>query len=117
MHGEWIPIILFICIVIAVWVYFVYAYKAKEQQQNTLKQLIDNGQTLSPELIASIAKPQGSDAGKDFSRGVLLISLALALGLFGYLGGQMNVIRAGLFPLFLGGAYLLIWKFKPRDNV
>jgi len=116
MHDEWIPIVLFICIVIAVWGYFVYTYKAKEQQQSTLKQLIDNGQTLSPELIASIAKPQGSDAGKDFSRGVLLISLALALGLFGYLDDNMDVTLAGLFPLFLGAAFLLIWKFKPNNE-
>jgi len=116
MAGEWIPIILFICIAVGVWGYFLYAYKAKEQQQDTLKKLIDNGQTLSPELITSIAKPQGSDSGKDFSRGILLIAFALALGLFGYLDSEMDVTRAGLFPLFLGIAYLLIWKFKPKND-
>jgi len=116
MSGEWIPVTLFISIAVGVWGYFLYAYKAKEQQQDTLKKLIDNGQTLSPELITSIAKPQGSDAGKDFSRGILLIAFALALGLFGILGNETQVIRAGLFPLFLGLAFLLIWKFKPRND-
>ena len=116
MHGEWVPIIFFISIAVGVWGYFLYAYKAKEQQQDTLKKLIDNGQTLSPELITSIAKPQGGDANKDFSRGILLVSFAAALGLFGLLGDESHVIRSGLFPLFLGVAYLLIWKFKPRED-
>jgi len=116
MHGEWVPIIFFISVAIGVWGYFLYAYKAKEQQQDTLKKLIDNGQTLSPELITSIAKPQGSDSGKDFSRGVLLVFFAIALGLFGLFNGQTKVVLAGLFPLCLGFAYLLIWKFKPKDN-
>lgn len=116
MAGEWIPIILFISVAVGVWGYFLYSYKTKEQQQSTLKKLIDNGQTLSPELITSIAKPQGGDSGKDFSRGILLIAFSLALGLFGFLDNEMDVTRAGLFPLFLGIAYLLIWKFKPKEN-
>ncbi len=116
MHGEWVPIIFFISIAMGVWGYLLFNYKAKEQQQNTLKKLIDNGQALSPELIASIAKPQKSDTSKDFSRGVLLIAFSLALGLFGYLDDNMDVTRAGLFPLFLGAAFLLIWKFKPNNE-
>jgi len=116
MNELWIPIILFISISVSVWGYFLFSYKIKEKQQGTLKKLIDNNQALSPELIASIAQPQGSDSGKDFSRGILLIAFSLALGLFGFLDNEMDVTRTGLFPLFLGIAYLLIWKFKPKND-
>ena len=53
MSGEWVLIRFFISIgaIAIVWGYFLYTYKAKAQQQETLKKLIDNGQTLSPELI------------------------------------------------------------------
>jgi len=117
MSGEMIPIILFICTALVVWSFFFYGAKAKKEQQETLQKMIETGQTLSPELIASIARPADNDQAKDFSRGVLLISLALAIVLYGWfaIDIESEFIGLGFFPLTIGLAYLLIWKFKPRS--
>lgn len=117
MNEMMIPIVLFICVMIVILSFFYYATQAKLEQQKTLQRLIDNGQTLSPELVASIAKPNPSNnTDKDFSRGILLISFSLAILLYGWLALENESEFMGLsaFPFAIGAAFLLIHKFKPK---
>lgn len=118
MIGELIPIILFICIAIVIWAYFHFATKTKKEQLQTVQKVIDSGQNLSPELIASIAKPAPSDRTKDFSRGILFIAFAIAFFIFGALGIDHNdkVMWISVFPFSIGVAYLLIFKFRPTES-
>lgn len=118
MSGEMIPIIFFICLALVVWSFFFYGSKAKKEQQDTIQKMIESGQALSPDLIASIAKPSDSDDSRDFSRGVLLISVALSVVLYGKFGidSEPEFMSLGFFPLTLGIAYLFIWKFKPKSK-
>ena len=119
MNEIMIPITLFICIAAVLFGFFYYSAKAKAEQQKTLQQLIENGQTLSPELVASIAKPNPSNnTAKDFSRGVLLISLSVAILFYGWvaLAGELEFIGLAAFPFAIGFAFLLIQKFKPKSE-
>ena len=112
-----IPIVLFISLATVMCSFFYYAAQAKSEQQKTLKQLIESGQTLSPELVASIAKPNPANTtARDFSRGVLLISFSLAIILYGWfaLDGDVDFTGLAAFPFGIGSAFLFIQKFKPK---
>jgi len=118
MNELMIPVVLFICLMIVILAFFYYSTQAKSEQQKTLQQLIENGQTLSPELVASIAKPNpANNIDKDFSRGVLLISFSLAIVIYGWLGleNEPEFIALSAFPFTIGTAFLLIHKFRPKS--
>jgi hypothetical protein len=121
MHdsGLWIPIVLFIMIALTIWSFLFFNNKNKKDQQLTLQKLIDSGQALSPELIASIAKPQklpDSNVDSDFSKGLLAVGLAIAIFVYGYFGlrEETEFMWFSVFPLMIGIAFLLIFKFKPK---
>jgi len=118
MNELMIPVVLFICMMIVILAFFYYSTQAKSEQQKTLQQLIENGQTLSPELVASITKPnQSNNTDKDFSRGVLLISFSLAIVIYGWLAldSEPEFIGLSAFPFAIGVAFLLIQKFRPKS--
>jgi len=119
MNEVMIPIILFICVGAVIWSFLFYSAKSKAEQQKTLQQLIENGQTLSPELVASIAKPNPSNnTDKDFSRGILLVSFSVAIMFYGWLAleGEPEFIGLAAFPFALGAAFLFIQKYKPKTS-
>lgn len=113
-----IPISLFVCIAVIIWTYINHLSTSKKEQQLTLQKLIDSGQALSPELITSIAKPKNQDNNQDFSRGILAIGLAVAVFIYGFFGlvSEEEFTWLSAFPLSIGIAFLLIHKFKPKDQ-
>jgi len=119
MHDSqvFIPIVMFICIAAVLWNFINHITKSKKEQQATLQKLIDSGQALSPELITSIAKPKNQSDNKDFSRGILAISLAFAIFIYGHFGlvNEEEFTWLSAFPLAIGIAFLFIHKFKPKD--
>ncbi len=117
-HEVFIPVFLFICIAAVIWSYINHVTKVKQEQQVTLQKLIDSGQALSPELIASIAKPKNQNENKDFSRGILSIAIAVGIFIYGYFGivNEEEFTWLAAFPLTIGIGYLFIYKFHPKDQ-
>ncbi len=115
MEGLFIPITLFVSIAAVILGFIINRTKVKTKQQQTLQKLIESGQNLSPELVASVARQEQSEH-VDLSRGVLLISFAIAMVIFGLLGvDQAEFAWLGAFPLALGFAFLIIHKVKNND--
>lgn len=110
-----VPIALFICATSVIWAFLKYSNTIKTKQQETIQKIIDSGQAISPEIVTSIAKPIANDENKDFSRGVLLIALAIAMTVYGLFGfADDDFTGLGVFPFALGAAFLFINKFKSK---
>jgi Mg2+ and Co2+ transporter CorA len=112
MEGLFIPITLFVSIAAVLLGFIFNRTKVKAKQQQTIQKIIESGQNLSPELIASVAKKEQNEH-VDISRGILLICFAVAMVIFGLMGiKDSGFAWLGAFPLALGVAFLIIDKIK-----
>jgi hypothetical protein len=82
-----------------------YKLKKTERLHEIALKLAEKGQTVPPELFISPETPYS-----DFRRGVVLLTLGIALSL------ALSQIGApwafGLIPLFMGLGYLLVWRME-----
>jgi hypothetical protein len=115
-----IPIVMFAGLTVVFSLLFWFRYKSRNDMQQTIRLALDKGQELSPELIDRLGHPK---AGRDRDLRLALIWLALAAGL-GLCGVAVpdptgNALRGCLagaaFPLALGVAYMIMWRFADRD--
>jgi hypothetical protein len=117
MSGEAVGAVMFIGLTIVFSLLLWFRYKAKRDNQETIRVAIDKGQELSPELLERLTNPP-IPPNRDLRRGVLNIGLAIAIALFGFffpeedLRGIMASIA--MFPLLLGIAFLLLHRFGNR---
>jgi len=112
-----IPIFLFLAIAVVVSVYLYIRYRTQREVLVTVRQAIERGQELTPELLERLGQtPRGKDA--DLRRGVIAVALGVALALFGQLVGQEEarqpLLAIGAIPLLVGLAYLGLWRFGNR---
>jgi len=93
-------------------------YKGRNDTQDTIRMAIDKGQELTPELIDRLGHPKPAK-NRDMRLGVIWLAAAAAFGIFSQAvpDDEANVIMLGVaaFPLFIGLAYLIIWRFGERD--
>ena len=90
--------------------------KREQARQETLQKAMENGQQLTPELVNTLGKSVDVEA-RDYRRGVIITLFGVAFLLFGLLvpmdqESKEVVPYFSLFPLFLGGGYLVVWKTK-----
>ncbi len=107
------------CLAIVVIVAAVLAtrYFTRKQVHGTIRQAIDKGQELTPEILERLGETPKSPES-DLRRGVFAVGVALAFGVFGFAIPEPDALRPMLgiaaFPLLVGLAYLALWKFLPR---
>ena len=93
-------------------------YKGRNDTQQTIRMAIDKGQELTPELIDRLGHPKPSK-NRDLRLGVIWLAVAGALGIFSQVvpDEEANTIMLGMaaFPLFIGLAYIIIWRFAGSD--
>jgi len=113
-NEVWIPLSMFIglAVVLSLWVWF--RYKARKEQQLTIRTAIERGQGLSPELIEHLVNPPVSPQ-RDLRRGVIAVLIAVGFALFGVILGEEDAVRPllglSMFPLTLGVAFPLMHRF------
>jgi Domain of unknown function (DUF6249) len=94
-------------------VYFA-RYKNYQQLNQTLRTLMERGSVIPPELLTP-PTTKGL-AWSDFRKGVMLIWIGLAsmilLALF-FRGAGFGL---GLVPVFIGGAYLMLWLLDRKKQ-
>lgn len=113
-----IPIALFAAITVIVVLYFFFSHRTRAEFQRTVRAAIEQGQQLSPELLARLGEwPTGRQA--DLRRGVIAIALGLGIAAFGLLVGEEDarqpMLAIGALPFLVGVAYLGLWKLTPRE--
>ena len=113
-NEVWIPLSMFIglAVVLSLWVWF--RYKAKRDQQLTIRAAIEKGEGLSPELIENLVNPPVSPQ-RDLRRGVISVGLAVAIALFAFFLNEGDafgpLMGIAMFPLSIGAGFLLMHRF------
>ncbi|MBD3652709.1 DUF6249 domain-containing protein [Kangiella sp.] len=107
MSDLWIPITGMLCITAGVIVYLMVTVRYKKQFQLILKQHLENGGTLSPDLLEQLgAVPTSSRS--DLRKALILLALGLGCLAAGWFAGVFNLGAVfGVFPLFLGVAFFV----------
>ncbi len=115
MQYQWVPIVLFISLGTVAGLFMYFRYRAKHEVTATVRAALDKGQELSPELLDKLGDSLPSPKS-DLRRGVLSISIGLALVAFGILLGEEDaqgpLLAIAAFPFLIGVAYLGLHKFS-----
>ena len=115
----WVPVVMFTVIGVITWAFFFYRYRTRSEMQATVRQAIEKGHELTPELLARLGQPKDPKS-VDLRRGVVAITIGLAFAVFAYILGEEDALRpmiaVGSFPFLIGVAYLGLWQFTKRDD-
>ena len=115
MKALWIPIIGTISGAIVLITYFYFKSKTKSEVQLTIRESLDKGAELTPELIEKLSISISPKIA-DLRRGIVLIALGIAFILAGWIGeGAREGMAIGMFPLMLGFGFLAVWKVNKYD--
>jgi len=113
-HMEWVPIAMFLSIAAVAGLFMYFRYRAKQDVQTTVQSALEKGQELSPELLDKLGDSLPSPKS-DLRRGVMAITVGIAIGVFSYLLGEEDaqgpLMAVSAFPLLIGVAYLGLQKF------
>ena len=104
--------------------FFWFRYRNRSEMQQTIRSAIEKGQELTPELIESLGAPQKPTKDKDLRYALIWIAAAIGFGAMGAGIGaadgeeEVFLIMSGVaaFPLMIGLAYLVMWKFTERSQ-
>lgn len=121
MAGEWVPIVMFTGLAVVISFFFWFRYRGRSELQQTIRTAIDKGQELTPEIIDRLGSPP---APKDRDLRLALLWLAIAAGL-GLCAAAVShyteealygVLAGAAFPLCIGVAYLIMWRYTEHDR-
>lgn len=116
MADELIPVVLFFCITIVFVAFFYFGHKNKDGVRRTLQTALEQGKDLPPDIIKKLSIGMRHRSA-DLRRGIIFCAIGLAtlgLGLLVDGGNEFrNIAGGGLFPLFIGLGYLLVYKLNP----
>ena len=117
---ELVPIVLFLTIGAVFVLAFYMKYKTRHDVQNTVRAALERGETMSPELIETLANSISSPYA-DLRKGVISLALGAAGMAFAVLLGKDEAISPimalSTFPILIGLAYLGLWYFIGRKKV
>ncbi|MEO0574420.1 MAG: DUF6249 domain-containing protein [Pseudomonadota bacterium] len=113
---DFIPIVMFLCVIAGFAIYAFYKARWRSEQQTTLRQAIDKDQALTEELVQALTG-QGKPAPfRDLRRGLVLLAIAIAMFGFSLFApdDEANSVFRGLalFPLLVGFAYIVMHKLS-----
>tara|TARA_B100001540_G_C15289695_1_gene409793 strand:+ start:138 stop:512 length:375 start_codon:yes stop_codon:yes gene_type:complete len=111
-----IPVALFGSIFGIVWLVSHFNFKKRQTLHDTIRHAVDRGQELSAEMMDKLSLIT-DPVRADLRRGVLFIAFGLAFFVLGMLVSSEEaeamkpMLGVASFPIFLGLAYLGLWKF------
>ena len=102
-----------------------FKYKTRSSQHRMMEKLAEKGQTLSPELLASLSSGNGHGEKNPVSAAIILMFIGVALAVFFWaLGGGGNLFHGehvpnwlpviGIFPFAIGLGKLIGLIFERR---
>lgn len=116
MSDLWIPIAALISFTIMVIANVVSSSMTKKEIQLTIRQLLDQGQNLTPEILEKLGTFK-SQKIIDLRRGLTLVSLGLACIFAGIIFSEIRTgLAIGVFPLLLGIAFFICWKINQDEE-
>ena len=121
MAGEWVPIIMFAGLTVIISLFFWFRYRARSDLQMTIRTALDKGLELTPELIDRLGSPQPAK-DKDLRLALLWLAIAAGLALIGFavsfyaIEALYGVLAGAAFPVCIGIAYLIMWRYTERER-
>jgi len=116
-----IPITLFVGMTLVFCLFFWFRHRTRNDMQATIRAAIDKGQELSPEIIDRLGSPK-APKDRDLRLSLLWIATALGTGVFAFMvpdhgeDAERALLGIAAFPLFIGLAYLIMWRFGERRS-
>ena len=127
MGNFWIgsSVIFWGAIVLFVLIGNYFNYKTRESKHRMMERLAEKGQTLSPELLASLSSSNGNGHRNPVSGAIILMFIGVAIAVFFWaLGGGGNLFQGehipnwlpviGIFPFAIGLGRLIGLIFEKR---
>ncbi len=116
MVEDLIPIVMFVMLGLAVMVSAYFRFRAKQEAQLTLRGLLSSSQEVTPEVLDALMEGLVPPASADLRRGVISITLGIALVVFALVLGdedaQQPLLAFSAFPFLVGVAYVVLWWTK-----
>ena len=116
MEDGLIGVTLFAGMAVVFCVFFWFRYRMRHDMQETIRTAIEKGQELSPEIIDHMGSPKPAP-NRDLRIAMIWLGVAAGCGGFALafrsIEEEVTSIFMGIaaFPLALGIAFLLIWRF------
>ncbi|MGY6627935.1 MAG: DUF6249 domain-containing protein [Oceanicaulis sp.] len=92
---ELVPLAPFIMVVLIVATVFFFSSRNRREVLETVREAIRNGQTLDPETIKALGMPQNKPGNGDLKAGLILIAVAMALIVLGWVIGSTADMPSG----------------------
>ena len=117
--AVFIPIVFFVCVAAVLALRYKYRLKERMGVQATIREAIDKGQELTPELVRQLGDMRPENA--DLRRGMISIAVAAAVAIFAFTvgdsGAKSPLLGIAAFPLLIGVAYLILHRMKGPSGV
>ena len=120
MEELWIPIVAIVAPALVVALLLWLGFRSRSEIQQTVRMALDKGHDLSPDLIDRLGHPK-PPKNKDLRLAFIWLAIAGGFALMGVFvpdpsgHALQGLLATAAFPLTIGIAYLLIWKFAGRD--
>ena len=111
-----VPSVMFIALAVVLGLLLYFRHKNRAELQATVRQAIEQGQQLSPELLERLGQPTQSEHA-DLRKGAIAIAIALAFAALAFGVSQEDAEALGpmlgiaAFPFLIGLAYVGFWRF------
>lgn len=116
MSDLWIPISILISLTLLLGSNIYFSSRNKKEIQITIRQILDRGGELSPELLNTLGSFKSAKV-LDLRRSLVLISVGIACLIAGTILDQNRLSMAiAVFPLLIGLALLISWKINRQED-
>ena len=97
--------------------YFRYLNLHEQRLAATLKSIINSNQEIPSELLDRMMGASKDDPHYSVRRGVMMTSLGIGVGLFGWVGtNSLSVVGIGLLIVCIGLGYLVFARVRGNDD-
>jgi hypothetical protein len=118
---DLIPIVMFISVAVVLIFLFWFRFRAREGMQQTIRQALDKGQELTPELIDRLGHPKAGKY-KDLRLGIIWLAIAAGLALMAVAVGNFatealhGTLASAALPAAIGLGYLVIYALTGKGE-
>ena len=98
--------------------YFRYLNLHEQSLADTLQSIINSNQEIPLELLDRMMGASKDDPHHSVRRGVMMTSLGIGIGLFGWVGtNSLSVVGIGLLIVCIGLGYLVFARVRGNDDL
>ena len=98
--------------------YFRYLNLREQRLADTLQSIINSNQEIPVELLDRMMGASKDDPHYSVRRGVMMASLGIGVGLFGWVGkNSLSVVGIGLLIVCIGLGYLVFARVRGNDDL